>query len=376
MTRSLRILCRVIDNFGDAGVCWRLARQLAGEFGWRVTLSIDRHDLLARFGADPRAAVRVEPWPGDAATPAPTDTAAASRAPAPVPDEVLVSAFGCEPPASLRSALAGGPPRPLWVNLEYLSAEDWIEGCHGLRSTRPADRAVEHYFYPGFTERSGGLLRERGLFERRDAFVGSEAQRDWLRSLGVLPDAGERLVSLFSYRDAPIGEWLAAVAAGDRPHRVVVPDAAADPALAAVFGTAPAPGQSARRGRLLVQRIPFLTQDDYDRLLWSADLNFVRGEDSWIRAHWAARPFVWQPYVQPDQAHQVKLQAFLGRFAAGAVVDAMMLAWSGFGALAQAWREFDARLAGLGPVYRAWAQRLGTQADLATRLVEFCDRRL
>ncbi|RPH60271.1 MAG: DUF2331 family protein, partial [Burkholderiales bacterium] len=207
MTRSVRMLCRVVDNLGDAGVSWRLARQLSVEFGWRVTLTIDRPDLLARFGADPRTGVRVEAWPDDVSPSAPVREA-------PPDDDVLISAFGCEPPAPLRAALAGGPRRPLWINLEYLSAEAWIDGCHGLRSTRPADGALEHYFYPGFTERSGGLLRERGLFERRDAFVGSPAQREWLGSLGIVPEAHERLVTLFCYPGAPIAEWLAAVAAG------------------------------------------------------------------------------------------------------------------------------------------------------------------
>jgi hypothetical protein len=34
--------CRVIDNYGDAGVCWRLSRQLAAEHALDVTLWIDR----------------------------------------------------------------------------------------------------------------------------------------------------------------------------------------------------------------------------------------------------------------------------------------------------------------------------------------------
>ena len=365
MTCAVRILCRVVDNFGDAGVCWRLARQLSGEFGWRVTLTIDRPEVLARFGLDSRSGVRVEAWPAD-------DAALAARP----DDDVLISAFGCEPPPALRSALADAAPRPLWINLEYLSAEDWIDGCHGLHSTKPADGALEHFFYPGFSERSGGLLRERTLLQQRDAFVGSTAQSDWLSGLGVPRIAGERLVTLFCYPDAPIVEWLAAVAGGARAYRVLVPESTADAALQAFFGAQPAPGQTLRRGRLQVQRVPFLDHDGYDRLLWSADLNFVRGEDSWIRAHWAARPFVWQPYVQAEDAHRVKLRAFLDRLAAGAPVDAMMQAWSGVGALAPAWQRFEAELPGLEPVYRDFSARLARQTDLATRLVEFCADRL
>ena len=374
MSVVARILCRVVDNFGDAGVAWRLARQLSSEHRWRVTLTIDQPELLARFGGDPHADVRVEPWPAESGAPAtagPAGEAAGEAA-----DDVLIGAFGAEPPPALRARLAGGARRPLWINLEYLSAESWIEGCHGLASTRPADGAVEHFFYPGFTPSSGGLLRERALTGRRAAFRGSQAQRDFLRELGVAPEPGERLVTLFCYPDAPVAEWLDAVAAGAHPHCVLVPEGTAEPALGTWLGGAPAAGQALRRGRLRVQRIPFLTHDDYDRLLWSADLNFVRGEDSWIRAHWAARPFVWQPYVQPGQAHHVKLQAFLDRLAAGPQVDDMMLAWSGAGAIAPAWAAFDAALPALEPAYRDWSAGLAAQTDLATRLVEFCADRL
>lgn len=368
MTLAARVLCRVVDNLGDAGVCWRLARQLSTEFGWRVTLTIDQPGTLARFGADASAGVRIEPWPADA--PGAGD---AARAPA---HDVLISAFGCEPPAAWRAALAGAAPRPLWVNLEYLSAEPWIDGCHGLRSVRTADGAVEHFFYPGFTECSGGLLRERGLIERRDAFVGSAAQRRWLQTLGIACPPGARLVTLFCYPDAPLHDWFAAVADGARAHHVLVPESVADGALAACFGSAPAAGRTLRRARLTVQRVPFLSHDDYDRLLWSADLNFVRGEDSWIRAHWAARPFVWQPYVQSEGTHLVKLRAFLARLSAGPAADAMMLAWSGAGALAPAWRAFDTQLDALAPAWRGWCDGLAAQPDLATRLVEFCEQRL
>ncbi len=362
MSLAAHILCRVVDNFGDAGVAWRLARQLSSEFGWRITLTIDRPALLARFGADPRATVRIEPWPGEAH--------------AACTDDVLIGAFGVEPPPRLRAALAGGPRRPLWVNLEHLSAESWIDGCHGLASTRPADGAIEHFFYPGFTVTSGGLLRERALGTRRDAFRNSEAQRDFLRQLGVTREPGERLVTLFCYPDAPLAAWFDALAAGTCAHRLLVPQGTAEDALTALFGAQPSPDGLLRRGALRVQRIPFLPHDDYDRLLWSADLNFVRGEDSWIRAHWAARPFVWQPYVQAGQTHHAKLQAFLERFAADPVVAAMMRAWSGAAPLSTAWAAFDAALPALAPHYQTWSASLAAQPDLATRLVEFCADRL
>ena len=53
-------------------------------------------------------------------------------------------------------------------------------------------------------------------------------------------------------------------------------------------------------------------------MLWACDFNFVRGEDSLVRAIWAGKPFVWQIYPQDDNAHYAKLEAFLDTYLDGA----------------------------------------------------------
>jgi len=65
------LFCRVIDNLGDAAVCWRLARQLAQDPGQSVRLWIDQPDVLARLVPGVRAGrsqqgVRLEAWRPDA----------------------------------------------------------------------------------------------------------------------------------------------------------------------------------------------------------------------------------------------------------------------------------------------------------------------
>lgn len=376
-----RLLCRVIDNFGDAGVCWRFARQLAREYGWHIRLTIDRPDVLARLGAQAGAvgagAVTIEPWPKEGHAPGEAHTPQGACAPDETGDiDVLISAFGAEPPPALRASLAGAARRPLWVQLEYLSAEDWVGDCHGLRSPKPSDGAIEHFYYPGFDERSGGLLRERDLPAQRDAFTDSRAQRDWLARLCIPREPGERLATLFCYPLAPVVTWFDVLRAAPTRWRILVPEGVADAAIHGHFGALPAPSSALTDGALTVQRVPFLAQDDYDRLLWSADLNFVRGEDSWIRAHWARRPFVWQPYAQDGDAHLAKLRAFLRRMQAGEIVDRAMLAWSGADDWPASWRSFEAQLDALHPAYDRWIGSLAAQHDLCARFVEFCSERL
>ena len=43
--RTWDIFCSVVDNFGDIGVCWRLARRLSAGLGQQVRLWVD--DLAA-----------------------------------------------------------------------------------------------------------------------------------------------------------------------------------------------------------------------------------------------------------------------------------------------------------------------------------------
>ena len=144
------------------------------------------------------------------------------------------------------------------------------------------------------------------------------------------------VVSLFCYPDAPLPSLLDAWADGDDAVVCVVPDGVATGALDRwTEGAVPHPGQSLTRGRLLLAGIPFLAQDDYDRLLWASDINFVRGEDSFVRAQWAARPFVWNAYAQSENIHALKLDAFLASYGNGLPLGAAATLGSFF----KAWND-------------------------------------
>ncbi len=322
------IFCRRVDNYGDIGVCWRLARQLTAEHGWRVRLWLDDLAAFCRLApqADPRAdrqivaGVELVAW---------HDAMAA----VPAPGDVVIEAFACDPPPAFRDAMRAS--RPLWLNLEYLSAEDWVASCHGLPSMQ-ADGLPKYFFFPGFTPDTGGLPREKNLDAARDAFQAQRgAQRDFLSGLGLAApalakwEAGALLSTLFCYPDAPVNALAAGFAAHARPPAPQGASGAGRPVLMLVpEGVAPALAPVAEAGVTIV-RIPFLSQETYDHLLWCADLNFVRGEDSFLRAAWAARPLVWQIYVQEAQAHLAKLQAWLARYAPPPAARALIEAWNG-----------------------------------------------
>jgi len=376
------VFCAVVDNYGDAGIAWRLARMLAGEHGVRVRLYIDVLATLARLAPaiDPARAVQdidgieLRAWRGPQA---PFSGAE--------PGEVVIEAFGCGLPELYLDAMAARASPPVWINLEYLSAEKWIEDCHGLASRHPTRPLTRYFFFPGFSPASGGLLRERDLLTRRDRFLADDAARAALwRKFGVSPSAPSFVVSLFCYGDAPVAPLFEAWADGEAPILCLVPEGVAAATIERCWTEAKkmGPHELLMRGRLALARIPFVSQDDYDRLLWACDVNFVRGEDSFVRAQWAARPLIWNVYPQAEAAHRLKLEAFLQRYTATLPPDAASAfawaerAWNGHGDIGPAWKAmFDARAVLAGHA-GGWAARLAGQSDLVTALVKFCRDRL
>lgn len=367
--RRWDIFCRVVDNLGDAAVCWRLARQLADEYRFDVRLWIDLPEALARMvpGALPGReieGVAIERW--DESDPRLGAAADVSH--------VVLAAFACTLPEGYRHAMRSHPP--VWIDLEYLSAEAWVDTHHGLDSVK-SDGLVESFFFPGPGDGAGGMSREHDLIARRDAFETDPSQRaDFLAALGVEVHPDDRFVSLFCYPWAHVDALLGALDADPGPGRwrVLLPE-----------GVAPDAPSHVR-----LQRIPFVPQRDVDRLLWSCELNFVRGEDSFVRALWAGRPMVWQIYPQQERAHLPKLQAFVDRWQHAAALPAAAAdaferahaAWNapagtdGHTATAAALPAFLRTLPELRAGARRAAQTHSRAPALAARLVEFVARRL
>jgi uncharacterized repeat protein (TIGR03837 family) len=377
--RRFDLVCRVVDNYGDAGVAWRLAHQLVREHAQRVTLWIDDPAPLARLvpGVDPASAasevdgVRIRRGPGDARW---------------TPGDVVIDGFGAGLPAAWIDAMAAAARPPVWIVLEYLSAEAWVDGAHLRASPEPRTGLPRHYWCPGFTAHTGGLLREAGLLERRDAFLRDPATRaSTLRSVGVHALPRARIALLFCYPAPALADLLDAWAEDDTPVVALVPQGVASSAIDRwCGGRMPHPGEPVVRDALTLASIPFVAQRDFDALLWSCDLAIVRGEDSFVRAQWAAMPFAWHAYPQDAGAHLAKVDAFLARYLAGAPAEAAAAARAFTEALnradgpglAAAWRPFDRSRAALTAHGRDWAARLARLPDLASGLAGWVESKL
>jgi uncharacterized repeat protein (TIGR03837 family) len=332
---SCDIFCTVVDNYGDIGVCWRLAKQLANEYSLCVRLWVDDLDSFSKLSSEVQPAlvlqycqgVEIRQWliPFYAVLPA----------------ELVIEAFACTLPESYVEAMANQDINSLWLNLEYLSAEDWVAGCHGLPSPHTSLPLVKYFFFPGFTALTGGLLLEQGLLSQRDAFLNDKAaQAAFWRTLGVAErQVGEIRLSLFCYENDMVQSLLASLVAGEQLVTCLIPAGRILPQVAGFFELQQlVAGDSVQLGKLHVYVLPFVAQEEYDKLLWACDINFVRGEDSCVRAQWAGKPFVWHIYPQQDGVHVNKLNALLNLYCSGLDAQssgALRELWS-------AWNDTDA----------------------------------
>jgi len=366
------IFCTIIDNFGDAGFCWRLARQLVNEHGLEVRLWVDDLSILSQIepaidvDEDQQClrAVEVCCWRESFVSTQPAD--------------VVIETFSCTLPDNYILAMADLPQQPVWINLEYLSAENWTLDCHCLPSFHPHLSLTKYFFFPGFVEGTGGLLLEKSLLSARVSF-NNVSQDIFFQELGLQSRRdGELYISLFCYDDAPIEELLSACVISDVPIRVLVPQHSVNNAIGMFFGIdSPTAGHVLQSAKLQVCIIPFLEQDKYDQLLWACDINFVRGEDSFVRAQWAKRVFIWNIYPQTEQSHRLKLEAFLNLYTErmspemSIAVFSLWNAWNGNGQMINAWPIFASQMTELTEYSNKWIRQLLPIGDLASNLVRF-----
>jgi len=372
------IFCAVVDNYGDIGVTWRLARQLTQEHGIAVNLWVDD---LRSFGhilpaLDPKLpsqmveGIRVLQWNTPLDQPY-------------VAGEVLIEAFACELPDAVKQAVRDAPSKPCWLNLEYLSAEDWVEGCHGLPSFQPG--GINKYFYmPGFSAATGGLICESGLFDERNAW-----QADSANKMGLFAKLGlggiraeDKIISVFSYETEALPALCEIWSKGGQRIHALIPKGRSFNSLKPLLPCpveALVPGQRIELGNLTIHVLPMTDQQGYDRLLWSCDFNIVRGEDSFLRAQWAAKPCIWHIYPQEEDYHLVKLEAFMQLYCDNLAPETadcwrnLNLAFNQQQATAvqQHWLDMNSHIAPLLAHAGQWPIDALKTTDLATRLVQF-----
>ncbi|NOL49431.1 elongation factor P maturation arginine rhamnosyltransferase EarP [Pelistega europaea] len=301
-----------------------------------------------------------------------------------IPAFVVIEAFGTDLDEHFIQLMPGHTH--CWLNLEYLSAETWVEGMHGLASPQP-NGVPKYFFFPGFTHKTGGLIQEKGLLPRLTAFQQDKTQiQQWLAT-HIHPDValayqvGARLVSVFCYPSAPFAglnqSLIRQYSVDTRPTVLLMPEGVlpqAEAQLANILenyvlnpsnqlsiednhltdictdacaannhhlnmhaqtlnvDNTPPKKHLCHNPPITIQRFKFLPQEQFDYLLSACDFNIVRGEDSFVRAIWSGKPFIWHIYEQQEETHLEKLQAWLDSCQAPQIIADTQLAWNRYAA--------------------------------------------
>ena len=373
--KTIDIFCTIIDNFGDIGVCWRLAKQLQQEYQLTVRLWVD--DLASFAKLEPSLALNTPSqycqkieicyWPNDHF---PTTIQ---------PYHVVIEGFACRLPESFLQAMAQQTIKPIWLNLDYLSAESWTLSCHGLSSPHPKLPLKQTFFFPSFDERGGGLLRESDLLTARDAFQqDTTAQAHFWQSLGYAQAmTADYRLSLFAYENNAVPALLEVLSLQTEHSFLAVPEGRVLANVSVWAKRHLTSGDCFTVGSLTIAILPFLSPSQYDQLLWACDVNMVRGEDSFIRGHWAARPLLWHIYPQEENAHWPKLDAWLDVIKNASPNDAesyleAQRGWNRGDESVDFWVTHWPYLLSALPIMQLLSEKLSQQPHLAARLIEFC----
>jgi uncharacterized repeat protein (TIGR03837 family) len=353
------LTCKVIDFFGDIGVAWRIAKQLKIDFNIEVHLLVD--DLVTTKRLIPSIDLSLQKQTINGINICHCDFSEDSTSLPPPPD-FLFNVFNIDLPHSYKTLIKRKKSK--YIVIEYLSAEPWVDNFHLKPSIDPQSGLIKTYFYPGFTNQTGGLIREKGLFLRREVFDQSRRKK-LIQSLGGDPNLYS--ISLFYYPIQKIEVFLDVIDHINKPAQFFIPQYLFDLL-------------KLKNNYQFIHIIPypFLNHDDFDNLLWSCDLNFVRGEDSWTRAIWAGKPFIWQPYIQENNIHLIKLKAFLKRYYEACDQDLSEILikihddWSNNKFNEVLWRDFFKQQARLEAFVLKQSHHYFKEASFVESLVDYC----
>lgn len=384
------IFCSIVDNYGDIGVCWRLAKGIASahdqlqkpQFQASVTLYID--DLVTAQKIIPALSAYSPNHPlviEHVQIVHIQDIAHTNVA------DVVIEAFACGLPQAYLQMME--THQSCWIVLEYLSAEDWVKDFHQKPSKHPSLNIQKYYFFPGFTAHTGGLIREASAVNNHASINAHQFLSQLVQFEELAFNANAMHISLFCYPEANIHALFMCLANQAQAVNVFLPYNDNLSALSDFFTEDNFQiGQVIQKGKLRICILPFLSQTDYDQLLRACDLNFVRGEDSWIRAIWAAKPFIWQPYIQAENTHITKLNAFLqthypikdGDNTIAALIHEAHLAWSNVPQSTfnqnDIWQTLLNQLNVIQQYQILQTQQLAKQPDLVTQLMRFTQKKL
>lgn len=299
-TLDITILCKVVDNFGDIGFVYRLARSLSDlcpNLKLRIVADNLKSFSLLCPEIDPLKddqnanGWQIFNWNAEKTC---LETFRKN------PPKIILECFQCGRPEWLETLLFTEkiPNVAHIIMIDYLTAEPYAETFHKLKSLTRSAKVQKVNFMPGFTKKTGGLILDKPFLDalKNRTYVNDKFfnilffgyQRNYspvIRALQNFNNKSEKKINLLLAKGAGFDSFLAAYEAE----------------------------KSAEKNLFALEELQFLSQIEWDALLTKTPLLFIRGEDSLSRACLCGVPFVWHAYSQTEEYQLVKVNALLDR---------------------------------------------------------------
>ena len=310
-TKEITVLCKVLDNFGDIGVVYRLCRSLMDvDSSLKLNLVVSDLKTFRRMaeGINPEKSFQtyrgwnIFDW---------NDRETCGKYFSENPPSVILQTFQCGLPDWLDDIIYGeefsksGHSCRI-VNVEYLTAEKWADDFHLLEGATRSANVKKNFFMPGFTKKTGGLILDRNFTE---CLADGRYRKSKIDSLAkeIHFSEDDFNILVFSYPKDFAFFFTAVERFSEKSARRIRVH------LAPGAGEESFKKTEAMYGKknFSVDYLPYLSQETWDAFLCSMDFLFIRGEDSFARAALSGIPFLWNIYQQDEEFHLVKLKAFL-----------------------------------------------------------------
>lgn len=308
--KTLDIFCEIIDNYGDIGVVYRTAKELQKIFPKsKIRVFLNRLDEFKKINSQ----VLDLPSQNIDGIEYITFDYLRDNANELLTAQVIIEAFGCQIPEEYMEIAYDNSE--LLINLEYLSAEDWIEDFHLQSSPLGRGKLKKVFFMPGFTEKSGGVITDSNYLERIQRVLENKEFYE-KKYLSDIEDRENKIVgTLFSYEKnfTPLLEDLKKL---DKDVVILAMGEKTQDSLRKILKNFSIEDfrNSLKYGKIEIRFLNFLNQEEYEELINIVDFNFVRGEDSFIRAVLTGKPYMWHIYCQEEYAHMDKIEGFLDKY--------------------------------------------------------------
>lgn len=308
--KTLDIFCEIIDNYGDIGVVYRTAKELQKIFPKsKIRAFLNKLDEFKKINSQ----VLDLPSQNIDGIEYITFDYLRDNANELLTAQVIIEAFGCQIPEEYMEIAYDNSE--LLINLEYLSAEDWIEDFHLQSSPLGRGKLKKVFFMPGFTEKSGGVIADSNYLERIQRVLENKEFYE-KKYLSDIEDRENKIIgTLFSYEKnfTPLLEDLKKL---DKDVVILAMGEKTQDSLRKILKNFSIEDfrNSLKYGKIEIRFLNFLNQEEYEELINIVDFNFVRGEDSFIRAVLTGKPYMWHIYCQEEYAHMDKIEGFLDKY--------------------------------------------------------------